>query len=322
MSVLHPLIAEMFAKIAQSGRPALSAGTPQDARTLVAASRVALGAGPDLYEVRELSIPTRAGSIAARLYMPSATPKGLTVYLHGGGWVVGALDDYDTMARTLASRSGCALLMPDYRLAPEHAFPAGLSDTQDAIEWAASHMQQLIGSAAPFLVAGDSAGANLVAVSLNTSGSTANICGQVLIYPVTDCDFDRPSYKRFSEGMQLTREDMQWFFSHYAPTALYADPRISPLRQPVTQSLPPTAVFTAEVDVLRDEGEAYAMHLKKGGVQVSLHRFDGLPHGFIRLHNLVDAADVALTDIAKVLGGFAAVGSSTHHASANSNHSE
>ena len=155
---LHPLISQMFAKMAQAGRPALSAGTPADARALTAASRAAFGARPDLHRVRNLRIPTRSGSIAARLLQPAAEVKALVVSLHGGGWVVGELDDCDAMARTLAARSGCALLMHDYRLAPEHRFPAALEDAEDAIRWAAAHAPELVGARVPLLVGGDSAG--------------------------------------------------------------------------------------------------------------------------------------------------------------------
>jgi acetyl esterase len=302
---LHPAIAQMFAKITESGRPALCASSAADARALVAASRGALGAGPALHEVRELRIPTRSGSIGARIYRPAAQVDALALYFHGGGWVVGELDDYDTMARTLAERSGCALLAPDYRLAPEHPFPAGLDDAQDAIRWASGHIAELAGSEVPLLVAGDSAGANLAAVSLNTMAPRPQVAGQLLVYPVADCDFERPSYLEQSDGMQLTRPDMQWFFSHYAPRELHADPRVSPLRAPADPALPRTVVFTAECDVLRDEGEAYAAHLQAAGVSVTAHRIAGLPHGFIRLHNLVDAADAALTGIAAELAALA-----------------
>ena len=302
---LHPVIAQMFARMAEAGRPAICAGSAADARALVASSRAALGAGPALHEVRELRIPTRSGSIGARLYRPTARADALAVYFHGGGWVVGELDDYDTMARSLAARSGCALLAPDYRLAPEHRFPAGLQDAQDAILWACGRIAELAGSEVPLLVAGDSAGANLAAVSLNTMTPRPPVAGQLLIYPVADCDFERPSYREQSDGMQLTRQDMQWFFSHYAPPELHADPRVSPLRAPADPGLPRTVVFTAECDVLRDEGEAYAAHLQAAGVPVTSRRITGLPHGFIRLHNLVDAADAALTDIATELAGLA-----------------
>ena len=313
---LHPLISQMFATMAHGGRPALSAGTPADARALTAASRAAFGTGPELHRVQNLRIPTRSGSIAARLLQPAAEVKALLVYLHGGGWVVGELDDYDAMARTLAARSGCALLMPDYRLAPEHRFPAALEDTVDAIRWAAAHAEELVSASLPLplLVGGDSAGANLATVAVHEllgpsdpsdPSNRLAVAGQLLVYPVTDADFTRASYRSCSQGMQLTREDMQWFFRHYAPPELHTDPRISPLRRPAHGGLPPTVVITAEFDVLRDEGEAYAARLAAAGVLVTARRMDSLPHGFIRLHNLVDAADTALSTIAADLARLA-----------------
>ena len=302
---LDPAIGQMFAQRVEAGRPALSAGSPAEARALTAASRAALGHGPDLYQVKALRIPTRSGSIGARLLRPTEQVEGLLVYLHGGGWVVGELDDYDTMARTLAARSHCALLLPDYRLAPEHRFPASLEDTEDAVTWAAAHIAELAGASVPLLVGGDSAGANLATVALHALAGRIKVAGQLLVYPVTDADFTRDSYLHCSAGMQLTRADMQWFFAHYAPPALHGDPRISPLRQPAHRGLPPTAVFTAECDVLRDEGEAYAARLAEAGVAVTTRRFESLPHGFIRLHNLVDAADQALSTIAAALADLA-----------------
>ena len=249
-------------------------------------------------DVRELTIPTRGGSIGARLLLPARKVDGLLVYLHGGGWVVGELDDYDSMARTLAKRSNCALLMPDYRLAPEHPFPAALEDAQDAILWASQRIGELAGSPLPFLVGGDSAGGNLATVALLELGQRVATAAQLLIYPVIDCDTDTASYREQSEGMQLTRGDMQWFFNHYAPSGRHPDPRISPLRHKALASLTPTVLITAECDVLRDEGEAYAQRLAAAGVPVAARRVDGLPHDFIRLHNLVGAADEAITAIA------------------------
>ncbi|MBC7657727.1 MAG: alpha/beta hydrolase [Frankiaceae bacterium] len=295
---LNPQIGEMFAAMVKAGRPAISAGSPKDARGLTSASRAALGPGPEMTEVRELSLPTRSGSIGARLLLPSNKVDGLMVYFHGGGWVVGELDDYDSMARTLAKRSNCAMLLPDYRLAPEHPFPAALEDTEDVIMWASQRIKELAGSSVPFLVGGDSAGGNLATVAVRDLGKRVPVTGQLLIYPVTDCDTDNASYRSQSDGMQLTRSDMQWFFRQYAPAERHADPRISPLRHQALGHLPPTVVITAACDVLRDEGEAYAQRLVAAGVSVTARRVAGLPHGFIRLHNLVAAADEAVTEIA------------------------
>lgn len=295
---LHPTIVAMLAQMREAGRPALSAGTPEDARRMMAAARAALGRGPEVGMVRDLRIPTRSGAIAARLFQPSAPAAGLVVYVHGGGWMLGSLEDFDALARTLAERSGCAVLLPDYRLAPEHPFPAGLEDVEDAVLWAGGEREALAGAAAPLIAAGDSAGANLATVALTSLAGRMPVAAQILVYPVTDSDLGRASYAEFSEGLLLTRQDMIWFFGHYAAPDRHGDPRISPFRAAEVDGLPPAVVVTAEFDVLRDEGEAYAGRLAAAGRLVASRRIEGLPHGFIRMHNLVDAADRAVSDIA------------------------
>jgi acetyl esterase len=293
---LHPVVVAMLEQMARDNRPALSAGTPEDSRAMLRATRAALGGGPQLPIVRDLRLPTRSGTIAARFYGPEA-PTGLIVYLHGGGWVLGEIDDFDAMARTLASRSRCAVLMPAYRLAPEHSFPAGLEDAEDSIHWASDHVADLAGKVVPLVVAGDSAGGNLATVATRNLGDRIRIACQALIYPVTDSDTTTPSYREHGDGLPLTRKDMGWFFGHYAPSTLLGDPRISPLRN-VTAGMPTTIVITAEYDVLRDEGERYAELLSQAGVPVIARRVDGLLHGFIRMHNLIDTADDALSALA------------------------
>ncbi|GGH24332.1 alpha/beta hydrolase [Alsobacter metallidurans] len=282
---LHPFVAAMLEQL--KGRPALSSGSPEDARAMVAAARAVIGQGPAMAEVRDIQVPTRAGSIAARHFRPTDAPAGLLVYLHGGGWVVGALDDYDTLARTLAAQSGCSVLLPDYRLAPEHQFPAGLDDAVDAL----THGRELAGPATPLLVAGDSAGANLAAVAARKLRGKVALAGQALIYPVADCDFGRPSYHAYGAGLPLTRDDMVWFFRHYAPEAQWTSPDIAPLRAADDLAgLPPTLVVLAECDVLADEGRAFADALERAGVPVMRRTAEGVTHGFIRLHNLFDVA--------------------------------
>jgi acetyl esterase len=297
----------MLEDMARAGRPALSAGTPDDSRAMLRATRAALGQGPQLPIVRDLNLRTRFGTIAARLYRPEA-PGGLIVYLHGGGWMLGEIDDFDAMARTLAARSRCAVLMPDYRLAPEHPFPAGLEDVEDSICWASEHLADLAGQPVPLVVAGDSAGGNLATVATKILGNRVRIACQALIYPVTDSDTTTPSYREHGDGLPLTRKDMEWFFRHYAPSELFKDPRISPLQE-VRAGMPTTIVITAEYDVLRDDGEWYAERLAQVGVPVIARRVDGLPHGFIRMHNLIDSADDALSAIATDIANICATAS-------------
>lgn len=301
----HPFIEALLKRMA--GMPAMSAGTPQQGRDMIAAGRGALGAGPQMHRTLELEIATRDGTMPARLHLPVAEPAGVVVYLHGGGWALGTIDDFDTLGRSIAARSGCAVLLPEYRLAPEHPFPAGLHDTQDAVLHLATHGPEIFGRPLPIILAGDSAGANLATVTARTLRDRADIVLQVLVYPVTDCDFDRPSYVAHGTGLPLAAADMKWFFSLYAAQERWRDPDISPVRSDDLAGVAPALVVTAEHDVLESEGRAYADRLKAEGVDVEFRCVEGLTHGFIRLHNLVDVADrevSALSDrIAKAARG-------------------
>ena len=284
---LHPFVQKMMDAARDAGRPPLSGGSPQQARALVASGRDALGPGPEVGAVSNITVPTRSGSVGARLYRSKNPEHGLLVYFHGGGWVCGTLDDYDILARNLVRYSDCALLLVDYRLAPEFAFPAGLEDAEDAIVWAARESEGLLGKRLPLAVGGDSAGANLATGALNLLRGKIDCALQLLFYPVTDCNTERASYLSYAEGLPLTRQDMQWFFGHYAPKELWADPRISAVHHPQLAGSPPAWIATAEYDVLRDEGEDYAQALQAAGVAVHLRRVDGMAHGFARLPNLL-----------------------------------
>lgn len=310
---LHPTLKNMLDAAQAARRPGFAAGTPAQAREMVKSMRAALGSGPADVAMQALQVPTRTGPMAAQLYSPAQASAGLVVYLHGGGWVCGALEDYAVLARTLAARSGCQVLLLDYRLAPEHPFPAGLEDVQDALVWAS---QQLLGGARwrpPLLVAGDSAGANLGLASVLALRGRIAVALQLYFYPVTDSDLERDSYLHYSEGMPLTRQDMQWFFGHYAPPSMWADERISVLRSADLAGSPRTWIATAEYDVLRDEGEAYAQRLRAAGVEVELLRAPGLAHGFARLFNLVDRADDVIQQAAQALASAAKSHAATDH---------
>jgi acetyl esterase len=287
---MHPTIEKMLESARAVGKPALSAGDPAQARAQVAAMRTALGSGPAELGVEALKIPTRAGTMPARLYRPTTEAQGLILYLHGGGWVCGQLDDFDGLARMLSALSGCALLLIDYRLAPEHPFPAGLHDAEDGLAWACGEGMAKLGKSVPLVVAGDSAGANLGIAAVLEARGRIPVALQAYFYPVTDSDMTLDSYASYSKGMPLTSDDMKWFFAHYAPATQWSDPRISVLRTPDLCGSPPTWIATAEYDVLRDEGEKYARRLMQVGIKVDLHRIDGLPHGFARLFNLIDTA--------------------------------
>lgn len=305
---LHPFVEAMIARQREAGAPALSDGTPADARALVAASRGALGPGPDMAESRDLTVPTRSGTIAARLLVPRGGVSGLIVYVHGGGWVVGTIDDFDTLGRELATRSGCAVLLPDYRLAPEHPFPAGLEDVEDVFAWAAGTVAGLVGTDVPLVVAGDSAGANLATVAARRLRGRVHPALQVLAYPVAAADLDTPSYRAFGTGLPLTGRDMEWFFDHYVPAGDRESADVAPLRAGDLEGMPPALVITAEHDVLCSEGEAYAGLLAAAGTKVDLRRYPGVAHGFLRLHNHLDVAREAILDVSTAVT--AAVGGS------------
>lgn len=297
---LHRALADMLRAAREAGRPSFSACSPQQARELLATSCAVLGVGPNVGPVRDLDIPTRGSAIRARLFEPTKPSAGLIVYVHGGGWVLGTFDDYDALSRSLVTRTNCSLLLLDYRLAPEHPFPAGLEDVEDGLDWAAAHRKDLVGSECCLVVAGDSAGGNLATVAL--AGRTAgDVALQILFYPVVDCDTSTPSYNLPVDNLFLSREDMHWFFRHYASPDLWSSPRISPIRAKSLANLPPTWIATAEYDVLRDEAEAYARRLMAEGVRVWLRRFDGMSHGFVRMMNVVEDAHRAYDDVARVI---------------------
>jgi acetyl esterase len=298
---LHPVLCDILEAARKAGRPQLSSGTPAASRALLSASCAALGAGPEVGIVSDLKTPTRGGEAAARLFRPKTPPRGLIIYVHGGGWVLGTLTDFDALSRTLVDRSGCALLLVDYRLAPEFPFPAGLEDVEDCILWASNNVETLASADAPIVLAGDSAGANLATVAAATLRHKVSIALQLLLYPVTDCDVDNASYQEFAEGLFVTRADMQWFFNHYASEELWPDSRISPLRTADLSGCAPAWIATAEFDVLRDEAEAYARKLADAGVDVTMRRCAGMGHGFARMMNLVDIADLIVSDAASAI---------------------
>jgi acetyl esterase/lipase len=257
-------------------------------------------------EVRDLSIPLDGHVVSARLYHPaSRTRDALLVWLHGGGWVVGDLDDADVDSRALAAASGLSVLSVDYRLAPENPYPAGLDDACRAAAWAARTPQQLDLEPEFFLaVGGDSAGGNLaaaVALRARDEGEP-RINFQLLVYPVTDHDLDLPSYEAFGEGYWQTTEEMAWYWDHYlADTGLRSDPLASPLRASSHRGLPPALVITAEFDPLRDEGEAYAEKLRAADVPVKLTRYEGMIHGFFSCAGAIDAAHDAIAECGEAL---------------------
>jgi acetyl esterase len=221
-----------------------------------------------------------------RIVVP-ADAHGAVVFLHGGGWVVGSPDSYEHVARILANRSGATVVLPDYRLAPEHPFPAALQDAEAALALARGLV-----SGEPVAVAGDSAGGQLAAVLARRHPDLAL---QALIYPVLDAAMDTDSYRAFATGYRLSAADMAWFFAQYGGDP--ADPDVSPGRVADLTGLPPAAIYLASHDVLRDEGVDYAHRLRACGVEVKLEVVRGAVHGFARWTGVADLAGETLDQL-------------------------
>jgi acetyl esterase len=259
------------------------------------------GAGPWVAEVRELVVDGAEGKVPARLYRPSEDiAPGVLVWLHGGGFVLGSLDGSDVEARALAAASGCAVVSVDYRLAPEHRFPAAPEDCYAATAWVAEHAASLGAAPGPLAVGGDSAGGNLAAVvaRLARDRGGPSIDLQLLVYPVVARAPATRSYREFADGYWLTADAMEWFWRHYLPAGEDgSDPRASPLLCDSLARLPPAVVAVAECDVLRDEGEQYAARLRADGVPVQLRRYTGMLHGFLACAGVVDEAWVAFEEL-------------------------
>ena len=256
-------------------------------------------------EVAEVASTVLADSVPARVYRPHAVaPAPTVVYLHGGGWVAGDLDTHDVHARTLCRDLDAVVVSVDYRLAPEHPFPAAVDDAYAALTWVARHVEVFGGDPARLAVSGDSAGATLSAVCAQQAHADGlSLAAQLLVYPSTDMAGVYPSRAENGEGYFLTATELHWFFAQYlgagpsdaASTAFGADPRVAPLRAKDLTGLAPAVVATAEYDPLRDEGDAYAEALRDAGVRVAHRRFDGLVHGFYGMDHISPAAGEATT---------------------------
>jgi len=257
--------------------------------------------------IEQLEVPGPGGMIAARLYVPprqAQEPPPLLVYYHGGGWVIGDLETHDDPCRFLATHSGAAVMAVDYRLAPEHPFPAAVEDAQAAYEWATANAERLSIDPGRIAVGGDSAGANIAAATclLARDGAFPLPAMQLLIYPVTETAGDARSRRTFAEGFLLTRGDMDWFEERYLPPGVdREDPRVALVNAEDLSGLPPAYVAVAGFDPLRDEGEAYAQRLREAGVSVALRRHAGLVHSYANLTAICPSAREAMLEAAGAL---------------------
>ncbi len=308
---LDPQIAGVLSLMTDA--PPLGSGTPATARAgfrLFAVDLRDPSTKADVASVEDATYPTPEGDRPCRVYRPAVAGAVPTVlFVHGGGFVIGDLDTHDDHARLICAEVGAVVVSIDYRLAPEHPFPAAYLDTVAALEHVVGSVEALGGDAARLAVAGDSAGGNLAAAAaIHARDAGLPLAAQLLLYPATDFteDGDHPSRVANAEGYFLTAGDMAWFGEQYRGTADARDVRGSVLHHPDLTGVAPAVVATAEYDPLRDEGEAYAAALEKAGVPVVARRFDGLIHGFFGMTHVSAAADDAArslcADLKELLG--------------------
>ncbi|PYN83474.1 MAG: acetyl hydrolase [Candidatus Rokuibacteriota bacterium] len=307
---LDPQVQEVINLVIKSGRPAYHTLSPKDARQLFRETRPAsTPTPPEIGAVKNLTADGPGGPIPLRVYRPAGVASGASlpalVYFHGGGWVIGDLDTHDVQCRQVTAEAGITVVAVDYRLAPEHKFPAAVDDAWAATRWVVSHASELGVDGRRIAVAGDSAGGNLAAVVALLARDAADgpaIALQVLVYPVTDLSSESKSYNDFAEGYMLTRDSMRWFKNHYLKSAGDAeDWRASPIRAKSLAGLPPALVVTAGFDPLRDEGAAYAARLTEAGVRVDYVCYGGMIHGFVPMGRLIDTGNRAISHVAASL---------------------
>ena len=281
---LAPEYVAMFEQLAeQEPAPPLWEMTPEQGREMYRAMRPT---NPELpiHQCEDRSIEGSLGEIPVRIYTPEGDgPFGILMNFHGGGWVIGDLDTADAVCREIATLANVIVISVDYRMAPEHPYPAAAIDAYDATCWAAENMSALNGNG-KLGVTGESAGGNLSAVvalkAREAGGPKINF--QCLLYPVTDCDMSRASYVDNGEGYLLETKSMEWFWNTYCPDSNQRkEPYASPLRATDLSKLPPALIVTAEFDPLRDEGEAYGQALDAAGTEATVVRYDGLVHDFL-----------------------------------------
>jgi acetyl esterase len=302
---LDPQAQALVDELAKLNLKPIEDSTPEEARESMRSRTAGLGPFADVAAVTEHRVPVAGGEIPVRLYSPGgAGPHPVLVFYHGGGWVIGDLYTHDGLCRTLTNAAGCVVASVDYRLAPESKYPVAAEDSYAALGWIVANAAQLGVDPRRVAVGGDSAGGNLsavVALMARDRKGPALVC-QALIYPVTNHDLDTPSYHENATGYVLTREAMRWFWRHYlAREEQGKEPLASPLLAPSLAGLPPALVITAECDPLRDEGEAYAARLRDAGVPVTLTRYNGMFHGFLRMTRFLDKARAAVDEVAGTL---------------------
>jgi len=309
MSVLHPQTQAMVDAVARMNLVPPDKLSVEQAREQFRRSRIPFVAPPQAVgSAIDAAIPGPAGKLRIRAYRPLGSrpdePLPAMVYFHGGGWVFGDLDSHDPLCRELSNLARCAVVAVDYRLAPEHRFPAAVEDATFAIRHVARHAAELSIDGSRLAAGGDSAGGNLATVAALTlrdqGGPQLRL--QVLIYPVTDFSMDAPSYGRIANGFTLTMERMRYFRESYLRgPADVSDWRASPLRAGDVSRLPPALLIAASHDPLVDEGKAYADRLRAAGVPVTYTCYEGMVHGFVSMAGAIDAGHTAIAEAAAAL---------------------
>jgi len=299
---LDPQVESIMKEDKERNLPPYNRLTPSEARRQML--ELSPPVDPELIakRVRQLKIPGDSADIPIRLYYPDGNPPfAVAVYFHGGGWVMGNLDTHHAICHALSHTSGCLVLAVDYRLSPEHKFPAAIEDAYTATCWVAENGGSVQADANRMAVMGESAGATLatVAAMMIRDRGGPHVALQVLVYPVTNRDMITLSHTNYAQGYMLTHEMMRWFWDQYLTGEEAAEhPYVSPLRAENLGDLPPALVVTAEYDPLCDEGEAYASKLAAAGVRVRHSRYEGMVHGFFRMTARVDRSREALGEVA------------------------
>lgn len=307
--MLHPQARALLDLIEQRGVPPTHTLAPPEARALYRERRTyTQPEPPGVAQVRELAADGPHGRIPLRLYRPIGSTKEtllpVLVYFHGGGWTIGDLDTHDTLCRELANGAGIGVVAVDYRLAPEHRFPAAVDDAIAATRWVHEHAAEFRLDRTRLAVGGDSAGGNLAAVVAITARDDGRlpIDFQLLIYPATDQRRISASHTANGQGYLLTNDTMGYFIGHYLPDAAqFEDWRASPLLCENLTGLPPALVLTAGYDPLRDEGLQYAQRLTEAGNRATLVSFERQIHGFITMGRVIDEANAAVALCAATL---------------------
>ena len=295
---LHPEAQAFLEQLHEGGDPPLWQLDPVAAREVAGGLTERIGAGPDVEEVTELRIPVSGAQIAGRRFRPAGA-RGTIVWLHGGGWVLDGIESSDAMCRILARSAAATVVSVDYRVAPEHPFPVPVDDCWEALRWVAGGLGA---DGWPLVIGGDSAGGNMSAVIARRARDAGGppLAAQILVYPVTDHDMTTPSYLEHgaNESLLLDAKSMRWFWENYAPDPGDRDhPDASPLRAADLRGLAPAIVVIAEYDPLRDEGLLYAERLRDAGVEVSMHRYDDMPHAFFSFVNLFQTGNEAVARV-------------------------